>query len=139
MRIGLPFKGSGVDVTGLTATSPRVRKGKTFYGAGTDNEQSGTMQDVESINKKMDVNETYNITPGYHDGNDTFFQNLETYRGGFVDPGPGKQVIETKGKYVMYDIIVLEVSGLRPEVIKYGVTVGEGEWAVTGTWQGFVS
>lgn len=39
----------------------------------------------------------------------------------------------------MYDIIVLEVSGLRPEVIKYGVTVGEGEGAVTGTWQGFVS
>jgi len=66
-------------------------------------------------------------------------KTVETYRGGFVDPGPGKQVIETKGKYVMYDIIVLEVSGLRPEVIKYGVTVGEGEGAVTGTWQGFVS
>lgn len=139
MKLGLPFKGSGVDVTGLTATSPRVKKGKTFYGTGTDNEQSGTMQDVEAINKKMDINETYNIIPGYHNGNDIFQQSLETFYGTFVDPGPGTQVVETKGKYAMYDVIVLEVSGLRPDVIKYGVTVGEGEGAVTGTWQGFVS
>lgn len=138
MRIGLPFKGSGVDVTGLTATSPRVRKGKTFYGAGTDNEQSGTMQNVEAVNKKMDINETYNIIPGYRNGNDIFHQSLETFYGTFVDPGPGTQVVETKGKYAMHDVIVLEVSGLRPDVIKYGVVVGEGEGAVTGTWQGFV-
>ncbi len=138
MKLGLPFKGSGVDVTGLTATSPRVKKGKTFYGTGTDNEQSGTMQDVEAVNKKMNINETYNIIPGYHNGNDTFQQSLETFYGTFVDPGLGTQVVETKGKYAMYDVIVLEVSGLRPDVIKYGVVVGEGEGAVTGTWQGFV-
>lgn len=52
MRIGLPFKGSGVDVTGLTATSPRVRKGKTFYGAGTDNEQSGKCKMLNRLIKR---------------------------------------------------------------------------------------
>lgn len=137
MKIGLPFKGSGVDVSGLTATSPRVRKGKTFYGGETDSEQSGTMIDVSPVNKKMDVNETYNILPGYHNGEDAFYQELPTFSGAMVTPGPGKEVLETKDKYALGNIVVFPVSNLKPEVIKYGVVVGEGEGAVTGTWQGF--
>lgn len=139
MKIGLPFKGSGVDVNGLTATSPRVRKGKTFYGAGTDDEQIGTMSDISPVSKKMALNEIYNIPAGYHNGEDDFYQELPTFTGEVVTPGPGKEVIETNGKYALNDITVLAVSNLRPEVIKYGVVVGEGEGAVTGTWQGFVS
>lgn len=138
MRIGLPFKGSGVDVNELTTTPPSVRKGKTFYGAGTDDRQDGMMPDAAPVNKKMALNETYNIPLGYHDGNDTFYQELPIFPGKVVTPGAGKEVVETNGKYAMGNVTVLAVSNLRPEVIKFGVVVGDGEGAVTGTWQGFV-
>ena len=35
------------------------------------------------------------------------------------------------------DIIILAVENLTSDNIKYGVVVGEGEGAVTGTCQGF--
>ena len=112
MKLSLPFKGQNVDISSLTAAPSDVRKGKKYIGLGSDDERIGEMEDV-------------------------IRQELPTTGAQYVAPGAGQIVIECAGKYMTGNIVIQAVANLTAENIKYGVTVGEGEGAVTGTCQGF--
>lgn len=130
--------GSGFDDSSYTATAADVKKGKTFMGNGSADEQIGTMDIVTAIDKKMAVGETYNIQPGYHDGNDSFHQeDIPVEEGPIIDPGAGGITVRVAGKYLTSDTYIQTVNNLRPETIKKGVVIGFGDAAVVGVCEGF--
>lgn len=137
-KLPLFFKGNSVDYTNLTATETAVRTGKKFIGQGTDDVRTGTVPEHAATNYSLPINGTYNIPAGIHNGIDTINQSIPTMAGQYVTPSSGSTVIECAGKYMTGDIVVYAVDNLSPEMIKYGVTVGEGDGAVVGTFQGFV-
>lgn len=127
-------KGSGFDNRELTATPADVFKDEKFLGAGSKEVQVGTLKQIKSISKKMSVNETYNITPGYHDGTDRFYQDgIPVEEAPVIDPGAGGITLNLIGKILTSDVTIMSVENLRPEVLKDGVQVGD----VTGNYQGF--
>lgn len=137
-KLPLFFKGNSVDFTTLTAEEHMVRTGKRFIGRGSDDIRTGTLPEHSQTSYSLPINGTYNIPVGIHNGVDTISQSIQTMAGQYVTPGAGSTVIECAGKYMTSDTIVYAVENLYPEMIKYGVTVGEGDGAVIGTFQGFV-
>ena len=137
-KLPLFFKGNSVDFTTLTATESMVRAGKKFIGQGSDDIRTGTLPERSATTYSLPINGTYNIPTGIHNGVDTISQNIPTMSGQYVTPGAGSIVIECAGKYMTSDIVVYAVENLPPEMIKFGVPVGEGAGAVVGTFQGFV-
>lgn len=137
-ELPLFFKGNSVDFSTLTATELKVRNGKTFIGAGSDDIRTGTVPEYPQSNNTIAVNATYNIPAGIHNGVDTVGQQVPTMPGQTITPGVGEIVIECAGKYLTGDIVVMPVDNLYAENIKLGAVVGEGSGAVTGTFEGFV-
>lgn len=137
-KLPLFFKGNSVDYTNLTATESKVRQGKRFIGQGSDDIRTGTVPEHEQTSYSLPINGTYNIPAGIHNGADTVSQEIPTMEGQYVTPGAGTTVIKCAGKYMTGDIVVYAAENLSPDVIKFGVTVGEGEGAVVGNYQGFV-
>lgn len=132
--------GSGFDDSSYTATAADVKKGKTFMGSGSSDEQTGTMAVIAAIDKKMVVNELYMIKPGYHNGQDVFHQEgVPVEEGPIVDPGAGGITAHVAGKYLTSDTYIQTVDNLRPETIKKGVIIGffGTDTAVVGTCEGF--
>lgn len=137
-ELPLFFKGNSVDFSTLTTTESKVRIGKTFIGAGSDNIRTGTVPEYAQSNNSLAVNATYNIPVGIHNGIDVVSQTEPTMSGQTITPGVGEIVIECAGKYMTGDIVILAVDNLLPENVKLGAIVGEGAGAVTGTFEGFV-
>lgn len=137
-KLTLPFKGTSIDVSGLTATRKRVKQGKRFLGAGSDDVQVGEMPVLTAEKMIVNVNTSRGIAVGFHDGEDEYSNTTTTMGAQIVTPGAGKEVIECINKYMLDNVTVTPVTNFRPEVIKYGVEVGTGDGKVVGTWQGFV-
>ena len=137
MNLSLPFRGQSVDIKGLTAVPSDERKDKRYIGNGSDDEKLGAMEPVAPVEYDLPLNGTYDIPPGEHMGGDVVRQGIASRPGEYVTPGSGQIVVECAGKYMTGDIIILAVENLTSDNIKYGVVVGEGEGAVTGTCQGF--
>jgi hypothetical protein len=137
-KVPLFFVGSSVDYTNLTATEVKVRTGKTFIGAGTDDIRTGTVPEYAATTYNLPANGTYSIPVGIHNGDDVISQSITTMTGQTVTPGVGEIIIECAGKYMTGDIIVMAVDNLYPENIKLGQKVGDSPGEVTGTFEGFV-
>lgn len=132
---GLILKsGTGFDNSELTCIPRYVKKGKTFLGFGSDAPQTGTLEEITKVEKRMSVNETYNIPEGLHGGNDYFYQETEKVEGPIVEPGAGEQILEVQGKILTSNTVVRDVENLSPGTIKFGVQIGD----ITGSFQGFV-
>ena len=58
---------------------------------------------------------------------------LSISQGFQIDPGSGGITVNVKGKYLQSNAVLMSVENLRPEVIKYGVQIGD----ITGNYQGF--
>lgn len=136
--IPLYFKGNSVDFSTLTATELKVRTGKTFIGAGSDEIRTGTVPEYAQSNISLSANSTYNIPVGIHNGVDVVSQSIPTMPGQTITPGVGEIVIECAGKILTGDIVILAVDNLSAENVKLGAVVGESPGAVTGTFEGFV-
>lgn len=125
--------GSGFDDSQLTATPDKVRNGKTFYGSGTDEIQTGTVTEILAETVTLPLNGSYSIPQGVHSGNGKVVQSLQTSAGGTVYPTSEKQTLQTSNKYMTDDVYVAPLTGLKPENIKKGVTI----LGVTGTYEGY--
>lgn len=125
--------GSGFDDSQLTATPDKVRKGKKFYGSGSDSIQTGTVTEIVAETVTLPLNGSYTIPQGIHSGNGKVVQSLQTSSGGTVYPTSEKQTVQTANKYMTDDVYVAPLTGLKPENIKKGVTI----LGVTGTYEGY--
>lgn len=125
--------GSGFDDSQLTATTDKVRKGKTFYGSGSDSIQTGTVTEIAAETVTLPLNGSYTIPQGIHSGNGKVVQSLQTSSGGTVYPTSEKQTVQTANKYMTDDVYVAPLTGLKPENIKKGVTI----LGVVGTYEGY--
>lgn len=126
--------GSRLDDSELSAIPKYVRSGKTFYGAGSDDVQNGSMPTISKITRKMGINESYTFPEGFHGGQDTFTQDIATQAGPVIEPSAGGQTVAVTGKYLTSNTTVRDIENLRPEVIKKGVKIAD----ITGTFEGFV-
>lgn len=125
--------GSGFDNSKLTAVPAKVRKNKTFLGYGSDNVQTGTLEDVSAETYSLPLNGTYNITQGIHSGTGNVTQQLPIISGTTIYPTGSQQVLDTENKYVLNNFYVSEITNLRADYIKKGVTI----LGVTGTYEGY--
>lgn len=126
--------GSKLDEGELSATPKYVKAGKIFYGSGSDDAQIGEMLVVPKISMTLGINEIYSFQEGLHEGQDTFTQNIPTQAGPVIEPSAGGQTISVTGKYLTSNTTIRDIENLKPEVIKYGITIAD----ITGTFQGFV-
>lgn len=122
----------------FTATADKVREGKRFKGAGSHKTQSGTLKEIEAIEKSLGINETYLIESGIHNGKDVIKQNIQTRGNVEVTPPAAGETVLTNGYYMTADVIINPINNFRPEVIKKGVILGEGDQAIKGAFEGFV-
>lgn len=134
MELALPFKGSSIDYSTLTATAENVRQGKVFIGAD-GNEQTGNAPEIAKQTVSLEANGTFEISAGIHDEATTVSQTLETFAAQTVTPGASAITVSAAGKYGTGDITVLAVENLVPEYIKKGAVVG----GVTGTFSDYIS
>lgn len=134
MAEAIMLRGGGkVDNSRLTATPDKVRSGKRFYGSGTDQIQTGNIQEIAASTKTLGLNEKITINEGIHDGNGKITQSIPTDPGKTVYPTNAEQTVNVSGKYMLGDIYVAPLTGLTPENIKKGVTI----LGVTGTYEGY--
>lgn len=131
-------QGSSFNNTNYTATAQDVKTGKTFLGRGSQRLQTGTKPIITNVEHKLDVNATYNITPGYHQGQDRIYQEVPTQGAIEVTPTVNSQTIEIAGKLMSGNVTIKKPVNFEAQYIKKGVTVGEGSQAITGTFEGFV-
>ena len=139
MKLPLPFKGGGSPSgENLTATTADVKPGKKFYGKDSDDVLTGTMTVHSNLSGSMRINGTYNIPAGLQDGKGKVTQYVPTQGETYVEPLVNGVTENVSGKYMTGNIVVEKVYNFDPSVIKKGVTIGEGNQAITGTFQGFV-
>lgn len=134
MELTLPFKGSSIDTSTLTALPGNVRTGKVFIGA-SGTEQTGTNPEIAPQTVDLEANGTFDIGAGIHDSPSEISQSLETFGAQTVTPGATAKTVAIANKYGTGDITVLAVENLVPEFIKKGAVVG----GVTGTFSDYIS
>lgn len=123
-----------MDFSSLTAIPAKVRIGKLFKGAGTDQTQTGTLPTVAAVQREIGLNGRYDIPAGIHDSSSTIKQTtLSTMGNTTVYPSETAQTVNTANKYMNGEITVAALSGLTPGNIKKGVTI----LGVTGTYEGY--
>lgn len=134
MKLLLPFKGSRMDFGSLTAIPGKVRSGKLFKGAGTDQTQTGALPVIAAVEKEIGLNGRYDIPAGIHDSSSTIKQTTLTTLGNVtVYPTGTAQTVNTANKFMAGEINVEDLPGLTPGNIKKGVTI----LGVTGTYEGY--
>ncbi|MGI5948461.1 MAG: hypothetical protein ACOX8K_13855 [Lachnospiraceae bacterium] len=121
-----------------TATPAKVRKGKRFKGNGSYNTQEGTLPEIPATEYSLPINGEYVIQPGIHSGQDRIYQDIPTKGNVEVTPTAAGDTIGVAKNYMLQDVVIQPLDNFRPEVIKKGVTVGYGDGAITGKFQGFV-
>lgn len=133
-KIWMPGGGGGVDLDVVTAASGDVLADKVIFGA--DGEPlTGTMTNRGAVNTEIEINGTYTIPDGYHNGYGQVTQSIPTFDALTIIPGTSAQIVSTSGKYGTGDITVNAVSNLSAANIKKGVIVG----GVEGSWEGYVA
>lgn len=125
----------GIDVSDLTALPSDVVAPYLFYGANTDDIQSGNIKNNGKIQKNLDINETYSIPSGYIEEGSYVTQNIEKKGDVTVIPTAGGTFADVINKYMTGNVKVSGVENLLPENIKAGVSIG----TVSGEWQGYVN
>lgn len=120
-----------------TATPQDVIEGKKFLGKGSEDIQVGTMPIISPAEKKLGINETYNIDIGYHDSEQTIYQEIPTEGAQTITPVGNGQTISVSGNYMTGNITLNALTNFDPVNIKRGVTVGVGDQAIVGNYEGF--
>ena len=97
--------------TSGTATAEDIVSGKTAWVNGV--KITGNITKISSSVEILPVNGTYTIPKGYHSGNGTVTQNIETLGSQTVASAFSPQVIQTTGKYMTGDITVTGINALN--------------------------
>ena len=124
-----------IDVSDLTAVPNDVVAPYLFYGADTDDIQSGNIKNNGKIQKNLDINETYSIPSGYIEEGSYVTQNIEKKGDVTVTPTAGGTFADVINKYMTGNVKVSGVENLLPENIRQGATIG----TIPGEWQGYVN
>ena len=118
----------GVSATKVgTAGAADVLTGKTFTSA-TGVKLSGSMPNNGSVNKILDINATYTIPKGYHDGTGKVTQVVKTLGGNSYTPKKSDIIIPAN-QYLLGDQIIKGDANLVAENIMSGKTI----FGVAGT------
>lgn len=120
-----------------TAVASDVLYGKKFLGLGSTDLQVGTKPVVSPVEQKIPINGSYSIQPGYHNASQKIYQDVPVSAGQTITPVGNGQTITTSGKYWSGNIVINALSNFDPVNIKRGVTVGVGNQAITGNYEGF--
>lgn len=132
-KVWLPGGGGGADLDAVTAGKSDVLAEKVIVDK--DGEPlTGTMPDRGAINTSLEINSTYTIPEGYHNGLGKVTQSIATMGGQTVNPMASQQIVSTNGKYLTGNVTVNGVSNLTAANIKKGVNVG----GTVGTFEGYV-
>lgn len=131
-------QGSSFNNMNYTAIAADVKTGKKFLGKGSQKLQTGTKPVISKVDQKLNVNGTYNIAAGYHQGQDRIYQEIPTQGAIQVTPTVNSQTINIAGKVMSGNVTINAAENFQSQYIKKGVTVGEGSQAITGTFEGFV-
>ena len=116
----------GVDCDLATASESNVLKGKTFGKAESDDIVTGTMPDNKAISATVQVNGSYTIPIGYHNGSGRVTgQSVATQTAITHTPSnPTTNYTIVSAKTYMYGNIVIKGdANLVPANIKKGVTI----------------
>ena len=122
-----------------TAGPQDVLENEKFMGYGSDQLQDGKMKILDIQEVLLEVNGTYNIAAGYHPEPQIVKQKkqIPTQGGMTITPVGNGQIVDINGKYMTGDVVLEKVDGYDPVNIKRGVTIGEGNQAITGNYEGF--
>lgn len=120
-----------------TAVPSDVIQGKKFLGRGSQNVQAGTKPVVSPIDQVLPINGTYNIEAGYHNAAQRIYQDIPTKGGQTLTPVGNGQTISIAGNYITGNVVLNALENFDPVNIKRGVTVGIGDQAITGNYEGF--
>lgn len=120
-----------------TATAPDVIQGKKFLGRGSNDIQIGTKPVISPAEQKLSINGTYNIQAGYHNAAQKIYQEIPTKGAQTVTPAGNGQIISISGNYMSGNVTLNALENFDPVNIKKGVTVGTGDQAITGNYEGF--
>lgn len=129
--------GSGFDGNDYTAKKEDVKESKIFLGNGSDELQTGSKKVLTVSDVTLSINGTYSIQAGYHSNQQKIIQSIPTSGATSVTPKGSGQTIETAGKYWTGNVTINALENYAAQYIKKGVTVGTGDQAITGTYEGF--
>lgn len=128
-------KGGGIDLDGVNATPNDVADGETFYGAGSDDIQTGVLPILPVVNQKIGINESYTVPRGINRNDSYVYQDIERRAGFTIKPVADGSSAMIAGKYMNGNVDVEGVDNLVPENIRLGAFIG----SVSGTFQGYVN
>ena len=138
--------GGGVVSSDVTAKKENVLTGTSTITLDSDDAVvNGTMPNIGKVTQTLGVNGTYTIPKGYHNGTGTVSQSITTKGATTYYPSTSDQTIAAN-QYLTgaQTIKAISQQNLTAANIKKGVTVyvknGNGNlYAVTGTWEGYVT
>lgn len=120
-----------------TAVAADVIQGKKFLGRGSDSIQTGTKPVISPTDQQLSINGTYNIQAGYHNAAQRIYQEIPTKGAQTITPVGNGQTISISGNYMEGNVTLNPLENFDPVNIKRGVTVGVGDQAITGNYEGF--
>ena len=97
--------------TSATATAADIVSDKTAWVNGT--KITGNITKITSSTEILPINGTYTIPKGYHSGNGTVTQNIDTLGSQTVASAFDPQIIQTAGKYMTGNITVTGIDALN--------------------------
>lgn len=126
--------GNSFDDLSVTATPEKARKGKTFLGRGSDDSQSGEMEEIPEKTYNMLLNGKVVIPPGIQSGSSKVVQDtLVIDSGGTIYPTGVSQTLRTKDRFMSGDYYLAALYGLTPENVKKDVII----LGVKGAYEGY--
>lgn len=126
--------GSTVDLGQLTAVPGDVAQNAKFYGAGSDDVQSGSLS-AGWFEKELEANGSFTRPAGIVSKDSCVYQQLPQQGAMSIHPVSGGSFAGVQGKYMTGDITVGGIDNLIPGNIRGGAFIG----SVAGTWEGFVN
>lgn len=136
-EVALLSGGSSFFDDDYTAVASDVIQGKKFLGRGSNDIQVGTNPVISPTEQKLAINGTYNIQTGYHNATQRVYQEIPTKGAQTVTPVGNGQTISISGNYMTGNVTLNPLTNFDPVNIKKGVTVGVGDQAITGNYEGF--
>ena len=129
--------GAALDIRGLTAKPGYVKKGKTFIGQGSDEEQIGTMPIIDAADHVLTINGEYQSAAGYYAAGSRIVQNIPTMEQQYIIPSGEQQTVETKDKYMIEDVVIAGLPNLNTFNIKKGTVIKLGDYTIIGVYEGY--
>ena len=129
--------GAALDIRGLTAKPGYVKKGKTFIGQGSDEEQIGTMPIIDAADHVLTINGEYQSAAGYYAAGSRIVQNIPTMEHQYIIPSGEQQTVETKDKYMIEDVVIAGLPNLNAFNIKKGTVIKLGDYTIIGAYEGY--